>query len=61
MIEVQIHKFSFFLSIGPVFRTVLRTFKGPFFGCDCGIKCCELLLKQLCSKFEIAEWLFNGS
>ena len=41
--------------------TVLKTFEGPCFGCDCGIKCCELLLKQLCPKFEIAECLFKRS
>ena len=29
------------------FWPAVKTFKGPCFGCDCGIKCCQLLLKRL--------------
>ena len=44
-----------------VFWQVIKAFKGPCFGCDCGIKCCQLLLKWLGPKSEIAECLFNDS
>ena len=43
------------------FWPAIKTFKGPCFGCDCGIKCCQLLLKWLGPKSEIAECLFNDS
>ena len=37
------------------FWPAVKTYKGPCFGCDCGIKCCQLLLKWLGPKSEIAE------
>ena len=32
------------------FWSAIKTFKGPCFGCDGGIKCCQLLLKHLSTK-----------
>ena len=43
------------------FKLAIKTFKGPCFGCGCGIKCCQLLLKWLGPKSEKVECLFNDS
>ena len=50
-----------FICYDPRVWPAVKTFKGPCFGCDCGIKCCQLLLKRLGPKSEIAECLFNDS
>ena len=43
------------------FWPTIKIFKGSCFGRDGGIKCCQLLLKRLSPKSEIAECLFNDS
>ena len=50
---------SFVMTRG--FLPAVKTFKGPYFGCDCGIKCCLLQLNRLSPKSEIAGCLFNDS